>query len=834
MRSTAVFALVCLFYCITIRAKPIDLDDKVDDTKEDLDEYSNEDKKTDVETKTTEKKDEVEKKDDESEDTTPSKEESKDIEDKNADDSASESDDKDTEKEAAEETSQQEVEENDTVDQDAKKDEVPEEEEENENSKVETKEDVDDIIDDKPETGAEDIKGNKRELEDLHHDEHEGEHHHGEHMGHDDEHGHHKQDHHEHDHHHHDHGYEFYEEWGEHGGHEGEHHGDDEGEHHGDHEHDHHHHHKSDHGGQRDIVPSNIEQFGNKIAMFKQPHTRANKKWWMVGDHWEGWGHDAWDKPHIHHEEGGWQYDNNGLDEDNKDSHHKRHIKKRISKNRKAAKRCGDLDHDHNDHKHVECAKCGYQFHECGCNQHDEDHDLRGCWAFGYDKFGDDWDDWDHNEKNFEHLKHLEHEKDEKKHECNYRRSCVKLIPRLVYAFPGFPMNIPNSANPRPFVYPSGISPQYGYGVVPFTQPLNSQGFYRLCHDCSWLPNGGTRCLCKSMNSEPNLYNRLPDQVFLDCDSSIHRYPQPNCIARHVVPIPTIETSSGAEAKQGIVYPYVGYGPWSAYPWWGDWWGGHGNHGWGKNEGLGQNYHHSHHNSGIHLTEPSHLGAFHCRDVVANGKVKDSARSKRFCLPIGYQNYNYPYWHGYPGVGTGLWGWGWPWIKNKIPGSLKNKSNPNKLKTQKSKKTTEKKDRKNTIPDIPIDRKNKITKKQTIHVGYGYASGDNYRLGYGIGGMGGVAGFSSNPALYHNGFTRSKIPGDKIKDNANKKVTKASIPTSENPAENSNLKTTKTDIPTPENTKEITASKRNLQNTPLIAQKSNEIKNTIPKPLDKI
>lgn len=30
-------------------------------------------------------------------------------------------------------------------------------------------------------------------------------------------------------------------------------------------------------------------------------------------------------------------------------------------------------------------------------------------------------------------------------------------------------------------------------------------------------------------------------------------------------------------------------------------------------------------------------------------------------------------------------------------------------------------------------------KKQTVHVGYGYASGDNYRLGYNQGGMGGIS-----------------------------------------------------------------------------------------------
>ena len=566
--------------------------------------------------------------------------------------------------------------------------------------------------------------------------------------------------------------------------------------------------------------------------MFKQPHTRevGKKKWWMVGDHWEGWGHDAWDKPHIHHDEGGWQYENNGL----KESHHKRHIKK---KTRKATKRCEDTGH-----QHVECNKCGYHFHDCGCDHHDEDHDLEGCWDFGYNNFGDDWDDWDHNHHNFEHLKNLEHEEHGKREdrECHDKRSCVQVVPRLVYAlpFPSLPMNLPHSANPRPFVYPTGSVPQYGYGIIPFTHPQNSQGFYRLCHDCSWLPTGGTRCLCKNLNTYPTIYNHLPDQVFLDCDSSIHRYPQPNCIARHAVPTPTLETNSGAEAKQGIVYPYVGYGPWSAYPWWGDWWGGHGNHGWGKNGGFGENHeatdinHHGHESGGRHFAEGSHLGAYHCRDVVLKGKVEDSNRSKRFCLPIGYQSYNYPYWHGYPGVGTGLWGWGWPWIKNKIPGSQKNKpSKVNKSKSKKSTKHSDQKERKSVIPATPIEQ-TKSTKKQTIHVGYGYASGDNYRLGYGIGGMGGVAGFSSNPALSPNGFTRSKIPGDQTQDNTNAKITKTNIPASE-AHENSNLKTAKANIPTPEASKEITASKRNLENVPLKSQQPYEVKDTIPKPSDK-
>jgi len=70
----------------------------------------------------------------------------------------------------------------------------------------------------------------------------------------------------------------------------------------------------------------------------------------------------------------------------------------------------------------------------------------------------------------------------------------------------------------------------------------------------------------------------------------------------------------------------------------------------------------------------------------------------------------------------------------------------------KEKKAAPSKDTKKS--SIPEGRQ---TKKQTIHVGYGYASGDNYRLGYGSGGMGGVAGFTS-PHNLNEQFARSRVP----------------------------------------------------------------------------
>lgn len=43
------------------------------------------------------------------------------------------------------------------------------------------------------------------------------------------------------------------------------------------------------------------------------------------------------------------------------------------------------------------------------------------------------------------------------------------------------------------------------------------------------------------------------------------------------------------------------------------------------------------------------------------------------------------------------------------------------------------------FPEYDRDTISRPIKKQTVHVGYGYASGDNYRLGYQQGGMGGLA-----------------------------------------------------------------------------------------------
>jgi hypothetical protein len=74
---------------------------------------------------------------------------------------------------------------------------------------------------------------------------------------------------------------------------------------------------------------------------------------------------------------------------------------------------------------------------------------------------------------------------------------------------------------------------------------------------------------------------------------------------------------------------------------------------------------------------------------------------------------------GYPGfLGGGCGGF----YKSKIP-------------KQKSKDV-----KANTREEIP-ELNGNGEKKQTIHLGYGYASGDNYRLGYGMGGMGGLGGY---------------------------------------------------------------------------------------------
>eukprot|EP00111_Clytia_hemisphaerica_P000423 TCONS_00001194-protein len=134
--------------------------------------------------------------------------------------------------------------------------------------------------------------------------------------------------------------------------------------------------------------------------------------------------------------------------------------------------------------------------------------------------------------------------------------------------------------------------------------------------------------------------------------------------------------------------------------------------------------------------------AFHCRDMVSKDGKK---HTKRFCVPIGhYGGYGWPYFHGYPGTGLGQWGWGFPWIKSKVEGSKGVKAKDSK----KEEKTTKK------------EQRDHITKKQTVHVGYGYASGDNYRLGFQTGGMGGLAStFTGHlgPATIPEHFKKSVI-----------------------------------------------------------------------------
>lgn len=64
----------------------------------------------------------------------------------------------------------------------------------------------------------------------------------------------------------------------------------------------------------------------------------------------------------------------------------------------------------------------------------------------------------------------------------------------------------------------------------------------------------------------------------------------------------------------------------------------------------------------------------------------------------------------------------------------------------------------NTREEIPLAEDNSQRKKQTIHLGYGYASGDNYRLGYGMGGMGGLAGYHGVGGVTGTSVYRSSIP----------------------------------------------------------------------------
>jgi len=252
--------------------------------------------------------------------------------------------------------------------------------------------------------------------------------------------------------------------------------------------------------------------------------------------------------------------------------------------------------------------------------------------------------------------------------------------------------------------------------------------------------------------------------------------------------IPKGVKEDSASSRQGVVYPYVGYGPWASYPWWGDWWGGHGHHGWGS---FGHGAHHGGLGYG-HRGGYGHGVGLHCRDIVPNDdddNNESKGRSKRFCVPIGYHGgYGWPFWHGYPGAGLGMYGWGWPWYKSKVPKGEKGASSEPKKAEKSNEKDGKKasKDLKSTQRDEIPGPDQKQEKKQTIHVGYGYASGDNYRLGYGMGGMGGVSGFSGQG-----------IGGDET--HAQATVKKSIMPSQK---ENS---------PLPENVKEVTATKRQFQ-----------------------
>ena len=643
------------------------------------------------------------------------------------------------------------------------------------------------------------------------------------------------------------------------------------------------------------------------------------KKWWMVGDQWGGWGKDHFGHPHIAHENGGWQYHNTGLANGGMGGSYKSVIpdccKAIVNSKTKKRSNCPCNNNQKTEHHG------GYHFHDHGSGHNNRDHELQGHWTFGYDHFGDDWHDWDHNQNNFDRLQNMEHESHESHGHCGEchhgcSRGCIPAVQSPVRIV-NPPINVPVS----------NYRPAMAIGTVTHTQPMTvNNRVYHVCHDCHTLPIGGSRCLCKSIRQPVNIvvpqYQR---QVYIDCDSAVHKFPfTGNCVARTDLPVPKKKKEKTGKTKQGVVYPYLGYGPWAAYPWTADWWGGQGHHGWGQRAECGNgrslvisadrrhhcdchhehehehcghhghgHHHHGHHHHHDHEGHHQHhhcdhehhghhghhhchhdcenhhdhhghchghchhehehcghhghckhhchhdhhhdheghhhchdqchehhghhghhrchtchhchchhffpltrdkdalfmsnigsLQAYHCQDVVEKSKDGSASGSKRFCVPIGYRGgYGWPYWHGYPGVGTGLWGWGWPWIKNKVPGSKNKTSTANEQRSSGSSTTT-----RSVIPVPSTEEKlsKKSTKKQTIHVGYGYASGDNYRLGYGYGGMGGVAGFAPGPGAQGGPgtFSRSNIPKANIKD-SNKNV------------------------PTPEIAKDVTGTKRN-------------------------
>merc|ERR1719494_1641640 len=124
---------------------------------------------------------------------------------------------------------------------------------------------------------------------------------------------------------------------------------------------------------------------------------------------------------------------------------------------------------------------------------------------------------------------------------------------------------------------------------------------------------------------------------------------------------------------------------------------------------------------------------YHCRDIISTDG--DSQPLTRTCIPIGFQS---PYFPTYPGPAAAVRSAEW------VPEEEEENDAPEEEEAQapatETKKSKDKKAKKTTV-DKKTERDNieSPVKKQTVHVGYGYASGDNYRLGYNQGGMGGIA-----------------------------------------------------------------------------------------------
>jgi len=130
---------------------------------------------------------------------------------------------------------------------------------------------------------------------------------------------------------------------------------------------------------------------------------------------------------------------------------------------------------------------------------------------------------------------------------------------------------------------------------------------------------------------------------------------------------------------------------------------------------------------------------YHCRDIISTDG--DSQPLTRTCIPIGFQS---PYFPTYPGPAAAVRSAEWiPEEENDAPEEEAEDSQEEEeaqAPVTETKKSKDKKAKKTTV-DKKTERDNieSPVKKQTVHVGYGYASGDNYRLGYNQGGMGGIA-----------------------------------------------------------------------------------------------